>query len=212
MPDAPPPEPKRPEGARPAGAPIRAFLAIPADPAWAESAQDLVRSIAPLSPPASWTRPPAWHLTIKFLGNATREALESFARAVAPVAAASRPGSLASGGPVIFPARGPARVLGIGFSPAGALPEVAAIASAAEAEARHLGLEKESRAFSPHVTLARLRSPWPAQAVARFRDQAAAWKFPDWPARACVLYASRLGPGGAAHTALVEMPFGGAAA
>ncbi len=42
---------------------IRAFLAIPTDGLWVESARDLVARLKESLPRASWTNPESWHLT-----------------------------------------------------------------------------------------------------------------------------------------------------
>jgi 2'-5' RNA ligase len=190
------------------GETIRAFLALPPDPEWGESALGLVEELRPVSPPASWTRPAACHLTLKFLGGATREALASFAEGIARPASETDPGLLPPAGGAVFPPRGPARVLAAGFAPSPALSGLERLAAAAEALSRRLGLEREDRPFRPHVTLARLRRRWPAAAIDRFRQAAASWPLPAWKARRCVLYASRLGPSGAVHTELATWPFG----
>ena len=192
-------------GAAPA---LRAFVAVPRDPFWSESARQFVETLRPVSPDAAWTRPAAWHLTLKFLGDASADALETFAHALSPAVTALPPGTLRVEGATVFPPRGAARVLGLGFARARTLEDLEALAFAAEREARSLGLQREERAFHPHVTLARVRSPWPREAVDRFRRAAAEWKFPDFPVRASVLYRSRLAPGGAVHTPIAEWPFG----
>ena len=187
---------------------VRAFVALPPDPEWGESALSLVEALRPTSPPASWTRPSSWHLTLKFLGQATRDALASFAEAMRRAASECAGGVLSPGGPAVFPARGPARVLGAAFASSGALSSVERLAACAEAEARALGLEREERPFRPHVTLARLRRRWPAAAVERFRSTVEAWPLPRWHAQRCVLYASHLGPSGAVHTEIAAWPLG----
>jgi len=50
------------------------------------------------------------------------------------------------------------------------------------------------------VTFARLRRPWPGEAVTRYRAETDGWSFPAWPVRSCVLYESRLAPEGAIYT------------
>jgi 2'-5' RNA ligase len=52
------------------------------------------------------------------------------------------------------------------------------------------------------VTLARIRSPWPREAVEKFRREADAWSLPPFRLSAVVLYESRLGPSGASHIPL----------
>ena len=189
---------------------MRAFLAIPRDAAWSESTRRFVETVRGTLPEAGWTRPPAWHLTIKFLGEASPEALAAFGESISRAAAAVAPGELRAQGAIVFPSRGPARVLAIEFAPSEALAGLDRLAATAEEEARRLGLEREDRRFHPHVTLARARSRWPARAVDRFREAAAAWAFPPWRAGSCVLYASRLEPSGAVHTPVGEWPFAGA--
>lgn len=179
---------------------VRAFLAVPPDPPWAESARALIARIRPALPDASWTRPESWHLTLKFLGEVSPAALSQFASAVGRCLERLAEGEIATEGAAIFPARGPARVLAVGLGERGGAGAVSRIARDAERTARELGLLPERRPLRPHVTLARLRRPWPAEAVARYRAEADGWAFPLWPVRWCVLYESRLEPEGAVHT------------
>lgn len=188
---------------------IRAFLAVPADGLWVESARDLVARLKESLPRASWTRPESWHLTLKFFERISPEKVRALAAVVGPMAIATVPGEMMAAGAVVFPPKGPARVLGVGFDPTPAVEEVSRLARDAEAEARRLGLEEERRPFHPHVTLARLRSPWPPEAVETFRREIAEWSFPAWQARSCVFYESRLLREGAVHTPLEEWSFSG---
>jgi 2'-5' RNA ligase len=191
----------------PEGAGIRAFLAIPSDGLWVESARGLQARLESSLPRAAWTRPASWHLTLKFFERISPERVKAFAEAIGSITGELVPGEMTASGAVVFPPRGPARVLGIGFSPSPALEEVSRLAREAESRARALGLPEEKRAFHPHVTLARLRSPWPEDAVETFRREVANWTFPPWQARAGVLYESRLLREGAEHTPLHEWSF-----
>jgi len=186
---------------------MRAFLAVPADGLWVESVRGLVARLQESSPKASWTKPSTWHLTLKFFERISREKAEEFAKEIAPIAASVVPGEIQAGEPAVFPSRGPARVLAVGFHPSPAAQEIERLAGEAEELARRLGLEAERRAFHPHVTLARLRAPWPPAKVEAFRAEVAAWPFPAWTVRSCVLYESRLQRDGAVHTPLQEWSF-----
>jgi RNA 2',3'-cyclic 3'-phosphodiesterase len=190
---------------------IRAFLAVPSDPNWLESAGALVSSVRRSLPEASWTRPESWHLTVKFLGELPSEVVEAFASEMASRAAECAPGELNARGAVVFPPRRPPRVLGVGFADSAGLDEVLRLASEAERVARRVGAERDDRPFHPHVTFARLRRPWLREAVSAYEQAVAAWSFPAWPVRGCVLYASRLTPQGAIHTPLAEWSFAGIA-
>jgi 2'-5' RNA ligase len=176
---------------------------------WIESARQFLSAVRDDLPDASWTREESWHVTLKFLGEIEAAQAREYAAAIAPHALATLAGELPGGGAVVFPPRGPARVLGVGFAPSPALQSVSALAKNAESAARELGLPGEDRDFHPHVTLARVRRPWPPPDVERFRAQTGRWNFPAWQARSAVLYESRLGPDGATHTPLEEWSFAG---
>ena len=177
----------------------RAFFAIPPDAGWSESGRRLLARIAPDLPEASWTRPESWHVTLKFLGDVSRDRLADFAAAIGRAAARLGCPELATAGAAVFPPRGPARVLAVGFERDGS-EALSELAREADRTAKDLGVPPERRPFRPHVTLARLRRPWPGEAIARFRREAGNWAFPLWPVRCCVLYESRLAPEGARHT------------
>ena len=73
------------------------------------------------------------------------------------------------------------------------------------------GLPPRTVPFQPHVTLARVRDPWPASAVESFRTGRRRVELPPWPVRSCVLFESRLEPSGAVHTPLRTFAFAGRA-
>ena len=185
---------------------MRAFLAVPRDAGWAAAAEEALAPLRPALPPAAWTRPETWHLTIRFLGDVPPAGLERFAAGIAEAAAGRAALRLAAGGAARFPPRGRARVLGVALrEDTGALADLAA---AAEREARAIGLDPEERPYSPHVTFARLRRPWPRPAIDRFEESVARWPLPRWPATALVLVASALEANGAVHTELARFPLG----
>jgi 2'-5' RNA ligase len=176
---------------------VRAFLAVPPDPEWSASARELVDDLRPRLPQASWTRPESWHLTLRFLGDVASERLAALSAALGRLSAGRSGAVLSTRGPVVFPPRGPARVLAVELEPDA---ELSALAEAAEGGARETGLPPETRPFRPHVTFARIRRPWSAGAVALFIDEARRWTFPLWPVQTFVRYESELASGGAVHT------------
>lgn len=174
---------------------LRVFLAVPAPPAWVESARELVARLRSEMPEASWTRPESWHITLHFLGEISRAQADRFAAEIAPIIEAASGGDLEASGAVVFPQRGPARVLAVGFAESATTASLGRLAASA-------GGSKIQKRFAPHVTLARLRRPWPHEAVLRFQNELSRWRPPAWRAESCVLFQSRLGPGGAVHTPL----------
>ena len=189
---------------------MRAFLAVPSEPLWVDSARGLAERLRQQLPRASWTRPESWHLTLLFLGEIDTGFASRYSEAVAPAAFDTVAGEIQAGPPTVFPERGRARVLGVGFSPSPGLESLGRLAAAASASAARLGWKEESRRpFHPHVTFARIRDPWPESAVNDYRRVVEGWRFPAWLARSCVLFESRLAPAGAVHTPLHEWTFQG---
>ena len=187
---------------------MRTFFAVPVDPEWASAAEGLAARLRAESPRASWTRPEAWHLTLKFLGEVSEEDAARFGDDVAAACAQARPGALPTSGSLVLPPRGRARVLAAGFAPSESGDALGELARAADAAAERIGVERERRPFRPHVTLARIRDPWPAAAVAAFCERLDGAGLPPFRCAECVLYASRLSPAGAVHTPLRAFPLG----
>ena len=119
--------------------------------------------------------------------------------------------TLAPGGATVFPPRGRPRILGLGFAPSADLQALEALAAAVEAAVRRSGAPPEDRPFHPHVTLARLREPWPAAAIDAFRKEAGAWAAPALDG-AFHAFCTRVGssPAGAVHTPVHTFAFAGA--
>ncbi len=189
---------------------MRAFLAVPSEAMWVESARGLVEKLSASLPRAVWTKPESWHLTLRFLGDSVSpEFVSALAEVMEAASLETTPGEIFAGPPVVFPERGRPRVLGVGFLPSPGLESVSALARRAEEAAVKLGSPAEDRPFHGHVTFARIRDPWPPEAVEDYRREVTAWTFPPWRARSCVLFESRLGPEGAVHTPLYEWTFQG---
>ncbi|MBS1828759.1 MAG: RNA 2',3'-cyclic phosphodiesterase [Acidobacteria bacterium] len=81
------------------------------------------------------------------------------------------------------------------------------LAAATEAAAFSLGVARETRAYSPHLTLARM--PEPALDLAAMRRAVAALPSDDFgafDATAFHLYLSKMGPGGSVYSKLATFP------
>jgi 2'-5' RNA ligase len=191
---------------------VRAFLAVPASGAWIASAQELLARLKPALPDASWTRPASWHLTLVFLGEILADAVARFGAKMPPLAENCPGGTLQGGSAVVFPSTSSARVLSVGFAPSATSENLERLARDAHTMAAgciapsHMAGHKP---FRPHVTLARIRRPWPRPSVDAFCREVEEWKLPEWPVQRCVLYESRLEPAGAVHTPLQEWPLSG---
>ena len=169
---------------------MRLFVAI--DPP--ESVRRQLREICRGVPGAKWTRPNQLHLTLRFLGEATREV---FVRIGGALAGVDRdPFSLRFRGVGRFPPRGSPRVLWAGIEPEDPLRRLHA---GVEEALLGAGVERDRRPFSPHLTLARLRDARFGDAEG-FLEQGRSFGTAEFPVEEFSLYSSVLAPEGATHT------------
>jgi 2'-5' RNA ligase len=149
-------------------------------------------------PGARWVRPEGIHLTLKFLGERPEGFVAEIDRAAAVALAAMPAIGVHLGGGGFFPNEHHPRVAWVGGEAAG----LEGWARALDDAAASLGVERESRPYAPHLTLARLERPWGVQAVEHFRVEVGKWRFPEFAAREAVLVRSELTPAGPVYTVL----------
>ncbi|MFN2486562.1 MAG: RNA 2',3'-cyclic phosphodiesterase, partial [Acidimicrobiia bacterium] len=108
-------------------------------------------------PQARWTAPADQHLTLKFLGATPEESLDDLLRTGAMVARGQSGAAVSLSTLGVFPSTRKARVLWLGVDdPAGVL---GALAQGLSHALEPLGFPAEGRSFTPHLTLARFKSP-----------------------------------------------------
>jgi 2'-5' RNA ligase len=182
--------------------PVRAFLALEIPEhlrsRLATAREELQREL----PKARWTRPPGWHLTLKFLGEARRTVLAGLVADLGPRAKALGAVTIRLGGTGFYPSSKRPRVAWIGGTADGVESVVAAVEEAAELA----GFPRERRPWQVHLTQARLKKEWPRSAIDRFLEWGDSLDIEPFRCREVVLFASDLQPGGAVYTALERIP------
>src|SRR5215467_1912500 len=106
-----------------------------------------------LAPDVRWVSPESLHVTLKFIGEKPDASVKQVEKSLASVSATAFNISFRGAG--FFPTAKSARVCWIGIE---ADPGLVKLASAIEDSLFAIGIPKESRAFSPHMTLARTGS------------------------------------------------------
>ena len=187
---------------------VRAFLAIQLPPRVQHGVWELVNDLERHSKGAKWVERENLHLTIKFLGNQTDEALQRLEPILTEAAGATRPFTIALGGLSAFPSRASPRVVWLGL----AHGDEATIALHGRLEpelSRQEITPQDSRPFVPHVTLARARA---RAGLATRRDFFETLVPPDaahsFRAESLVLYMSELTRTGPIYSVMSRMPFG----
>jgi len=204
---------------------VRLFVALELPAALRRAAGDRIAAERRNLPAARWTHPDNLHLTLVFLGEVEEAAVDALAAALAAAFAAHPPLTLRLAGAGTFPpppadgsqgGRGrPARVAWVGLTAAEGLPRLLALQRAADAACRSvLDLPPERRPWSPHLTLARPKAPWRADAARAFVAAFAPPLGEPFRAAAGRLVRSDLGAGpggGSLYTPLADLPLEAAA-
>jgi RNA 2',3'-cyclic 3'-phosphodiesterase len=134
---------------------VRLFVAldIPEDVRAAIGA--LIAKLRDVCRSARWVRIEGAHITLKFIGEVPAEKAADIKAALAAVPF-HNPIYMSFCGLGFFPDARRPRVLWAGIE---ANADLGALAAAAESALEPLGIARERRAFSPHLTLARFESP-----------------------------------------------------
>jgi 2'-5' RNA ligase len=102
-----------------------------------------------------WVAPANYHITLKFLGDASPEIVTAIRDHLEPPLASLPSVELTARGVGAFPNPGNARVIWAGVDdPTGGLTRIAEIL---ESELGELGFRREKRAFHPHITMGRVK-------------------------------------------------------
>jgi len=112
----------------------------------------LINELRPVVPGAKWVRPENLHLTLKFIGETETGAVEAIRGVLARVHMQA-PLELQFKGLGFFPTETKPRVLWMGVE---GPPGLSQLAGEIETALETLGFPSEQRAFTPHLTLARL--------------------------------------------------------
>lgn len=180
---------------------IRLFVAVPLPPAirnWAGASIDVLRD---RTPGARWVDPATMHITCKFIGWMDPSHLDEVIGVVSHVARGHRASELAIGALGAFPRPTRARVLWAGLQDPDSL--LSSMAGELDRDLAPLGVVPESRAFTAHLTLARLKVPAPVDLEIGLPSPPPAFR-----ADRLVLYRSRLSPQGARYESIHSEYFG----
>ena len=179
--------------------PYRTFIALEMPANLRATVIDYIKRLRDKVPDvsASWSREDNLHLTLKFLGDVPIARIGDVSAAASAAVRASGRFELILGGCGVFPTRGKPTVLWIGIEdPQGGLHKVQ---QRLEEECAARGFIRDSRAYHPHLTIARIRKPQ------RPKDLAVAHLASDFPAQTftakeLVVFRSELLPQGSRHT------------
>ncbi len=168
---------------------IRLFVAIDIPPAIRSLLHGMARQLQGARPVTQ----DQLHLTLKFIGDVEADRLPSLTKALATVQ--SPPFPLALRGVGHFPPRGMPRIVWAGITPR---PELNLLHARIDEILATTGVARETRPFSPHATLARLKIADP-QTIRHFLAKYQTFETEPFQIESFQLYSSRLTSAGAIH-------------
>ncbi len=193
---------------------MRLFLALDIDNTIRERIARFRDGVRGFAPDVRWVQPESLHVTLKFIGEWPGEKLEAIKHSLASVAASTTQISFRGYG--FFPTATSARVFWIGME---AGPQLGALAAIVDEKTAALGIPKEDRAFSPHLTLARgaggsgsprwRKEDGPNRVFQRLQEKLAALPAPEFGTmtpREFYLYQSKLSPKGSQYAKIDRFP------
>jgi 2'-5' RNA ligase len=179
---------------------VRTFLAIPLPRTLQDAIRALQTSLKPRIPGVHWARPETLHLTLIFFGDTPQETLEKIKVSVLSVKGCQRSFPLEVKGLGAFPSRHRPRVIWLDLEPKEKLRRMHGHCLRALHAA---GVATESRPYSPHLTIGRLRQQQPD--LTDLCNSVAHNHIGQLKVDRLVLFESRLHPGGAEHIPLLTV-------
>ena len=180
---------------------MRLFIATRFPDAVLREANERVSRVKSRLPPASWVRPEAQHLTFAFLGEQAEASIESFAPLVEKALKNVKKFEARLKDCGFFPNPRHARVGWAGVAPEESFRSVA---NAVRGALQTSGVKYDDNEFRPHLTMMRIRDPWPPACIETFYSALRAHESAPFAVDTVTLFSSRLNPDGAVHTPLRE--------
>jgi RNA 2',3'-cyclic 3'-phosphodiesterase len=170
----------------------------------AEVVGNLERLLQRLRPAASiqWSAPSNLHITTKFIGEWPEQRVAELTKVLGEI-----PSRYAI----------PVQIHELGFFPNARAPRIfwcgieasrlADLAAETDRAAARLGIAAETRPFTPHLTLARIKERFNPEPLRRAIEALPSVEFGAFEAASFFLYRSQLHPTGSVYTKLAEFPF-----
>lgn len=176
---------------------MRLFLAANFPPEVLRDLNERVTRLRPRLPSASWVREETQHVTFAFLGEQEESLLARITPELTAALAQIPRFEAHLEGSGFFPNPRHARVGWIGLVPDAPFN---AIARAVREIVTRNGVTLDGGEFRPHLTMMRIRDPWPPASIDLFNKSMRGYRSAPVTVDRVTLYDSELHPKGAIHT------------
>ena len=186
---------------------MRAFIAIGLPTEIKDVLSQIQDKLKTGLPKISWVKPQNLHLTLKFLGEISPRQLEEIKHIITKVSQGTAAFKIKLDDLGVFPDLRQARIIWIGINQDTITKQIAGLL---ETKVAGIGIAKEKRDFSSHITIARIKIPLNPVDLERELKKAkndVVYANMELNAGGITLFESVLGPSGPAYTVLKEANF-----
>lgn len=183
---------------------IRSFIAVKLPETVVSHIADVQDELKRAGFRMSWVRPGNIHLTLKFLGNIEKDAVDDIALGMRQALSGGNPLTLRAKGLGVFPTMKNPRVLWVGLT--GDIPALFDLQNRVEENMDRLGYPKENRKFKAHLTIARIKSRLDLKKLSDKIAQFSSFESEPFTVNDVILFQSDLNPTGAIYTPLAKAP------
>lgn len=178
---------------------MRLFIATTFPESVTREVHERAEKVRPRLPHASWVRPETQHLTFAFLGEQDESVVGRLGPTLEEKLKVVKKFSATITGAGFFPNSRHARVGWLGLDPDQPFRDVARVVREVVNAA---GIELDRADFRAHLTLMRMRDPWPPASIETFDRAFKDYRSAPFVVDAVTLYSSTLSPKGAVHSPL----------
>ncbi len=182
---------------------MRLFVALEIPSAVRENLASLLASMRTITNEPRWVRVENLHVTLKFLGEVADGKVDAVRSALREIRS-DKYVALEFRGLGFFPNEKYPRVF---WAAMGASPNLKTLAAGIEGVMEKLGIPREKREFSPHLTLARFERPRVPEALHKIITDNQQRAFGSLRTSEFHLIQSKLRPGGAEYTTVATFQF-----
>ena len=185
---------------------IRCFIALDLSDETRSELDRIIGVLQEADANVKWVKPTSIHLTLKFLGQVEEEKIARISERLKDIARGASPFDILLEGMGAFPKWDYVKVIWVGLGEGS--DKVKDLAKKTEEIMSEEGFEKETREFSPHLTLGRVRSAKKKKQLKEMSDSVKVDPASSHISR-IVLFKSELSPQGARYTELASVEFAG---
>jgi 2'-5' RNA ligase len=182
---------------------MRCFIAINLDDPLRKKIASVMRDLMTGKWDVKWIPPENLHITLKFLGEASEDSVRILKDNLSAIAKEHLPFEVKLRGVGVFPDRKRPRVVWIDIIDS---RELTILQEEVEYSAISIGFNKETRKFSPHLTIGRIRSLMVVEAFMKAIEPLKDEDFGNIAVNKISLMKSDLKPTGAQYSIVTEFP------